>query len=190
MSQQYRHVIRLASKAPRRQELLTQLEVEFSLVDVDVDETPLINENPAEYVQRLAIEKAKAGSAKAGLELPVLGADTIVVIDNQILGKPRSQQEGIAMLTLLSQRCHQVMTSVAVVSAKGLVSDLIITDVTFRHISDAEKLQYWQTGEPCDKAGGYGIQGLGGKFVERINGSYYAVVGLPLMETERLLAQA
>jgi len=189
MSQQH-STIRLASKSPRRQELLTQLQIDFCLVDVEVDETPFANENPADYVRRLAIEKAQAGGLKAGLDLPVLGADTIVVIDNQILGKPRSQQDCLAMLTLLSGRSHQVMTSVAIVSAKGQVSDLIITDVTFRDILDAEKLQYWQTGEPCDKAGGYGIQGLGGKFVQRINGSYYAVVGLPLMETERLLAQA
>jgi septum formation protein len=182
--------IRLASKSPRRQELLTQLQVEFSLVDIDVDETPYLNESPADYVQRLAIEKAQAGADKAGLALPILGADTIVVVDGRILGKPQDQREGIAMLTLLSQRSHQVMTSIAVVSDKGVVSDLIITDVTFREITESEKLAYWHSGEPCDKAGGYGIQGLGGKFIERINGSYYAVVGLPLMETERLLAKA
>lgn len=182
--------ILLASKSPRRQELLAQLRVEFKLVDVDVDETPTPGESATDYVRRLAIEKAQAGADQAGLAAPVLGADTIVVVDNTILGKPGDQQEAIAMLTLLSNRSHQVMTGIAVVSGRGTFSDLVITEVTFREISDSEKLQYWQSGEPLDKAGGYGIQGLAGKFVERINGSYYAVVGLPLMETERLLARA
>ena len=180
--------ILLASKSPRRQELLTQLEVTFELIAIDVDETIMPNEAAADYVLRLAREKAQAGAQQANYVRPVLGADTIVVIDGKVLGKPKNQPDAAAMLTLLSGRSHQVMTSIAIATEQQTVSDLITTDVVFRTISDDEKAAYWHTGEPCDKAGGYGIQGIGGKFIERINGSYYAVVGLPLMETEQLLA--
>lgn len=180
----------LASKSPRRQQLLAQIEIDFELVDVAVDESPYPKELAADYVERLAIEKAKAGAVKVDGRQPVLGADTIVVVDNRILGKPSGEQEAMEMLTLLSNRSHQVMTAIAVASANGIVSEVVTTEVTFRTISDSEKQKYWRSGEPCDKAGGYGIQGIGGKFVERIDGSYYAVVGLPLMETERLLVRA
>lgn len=180
----------LASKSPRRQELLAYLEPDFQLIEAEIDETPALKELASDYVRRLAIEKAQAGYAKLESSAVVLGADTIVVIDNKILGKPVDQQDAQTMLTLLSNRSHQVMTAVAVVSPFGVFSDMIETQVSFRSISEAEMAQYWLTGEPCDKAGGYGIQGIGGKFVERINGSYHSVVGLPLVETEQLIKRA
>ena len=179
--------IALASKSPRRQQLLDQLQVKFKLVAVDVDESVRPQEAAVDYVRRLAIEKAQAGSDQLAGEIPTLGADTIVVVDQQVLGKPRDQQDAAAMLELLENRSHQVMTAIALVTETEVLSDVITTEVNFRAISDVEKAEYWHTGEPCDKAGGYGIQGIGGKFVTRINGSYHAVVGLPLMETEQLL---
>jgi septum formation protein len=121
--------------------------------------------------------------------LPVLGADTIVVLDEQVLEKPRDQQDAERMLMALSGRQHQVMTAVAVAGAAGVSVSLVTTDVTFRVLSANEITEYWHTGEPADKAGSYGIQGLAGKFVSRIEGSYTAVVGLPLLETDLLLQQ-
>ncbi|NRA83668.1 MAG: septum formation inhibitor Maf [Gammaproteobacteria bacterium] len=180
----------LASKSPRRQELLTYLAIDFQLIEAEIDETPELEETASNYVRRLAIEKAQAGRAKLASTAVVLGADTIVVIDNKILGKPVDQQDAQTMLTLLSNRTHQVMTAIAVVSPLGVFSEIIETDVSFRAITETEMAQYWLTGEPCDKAGGYGIQGIGGKFVQRINGSYHSVVGLPLVETEQLIKLA
>ena len=119
----------------------------------------------------------------------MLGADTIVVLDEQVLEKPRDQQDAERMLTALSGRQHQVMTAVAVAGATGVSVTLVTTDVTFRVLSAKEITEYWHTGEPADKAGSYGIQGLAGKFVSRIEGSYTAVVGLPLLETDLLLQQ-
>ncbi|MCB5228362.1 Maf-like protein [Alishewanella sp. 16-MA] len=181
--------IALASASPRRRELLQQLGVEFDLISASIDESVLPNETAAAYVSRLALQKAQAGAAKIANALPVLGSDTSVVVDNKILGKPTDYADFLAMMQLLSGRQHQVMTAVAIVSPSQTLQALAITDVFFREISEAEMADYWLTKEPCDKAGGYGIQGLAGKFVEKIHGSYSAVVGLPLCETDRLLQQ-
>lgn len=181
--------IALASASPRRRELLTQLGVEFELVTSDIDETAYTAEQPAEYVQRVALAKAHAGLARLKQKMPTLGADTIVVVQQQILGKPIDFADFQRMMTMLSGQMHQVMTAVALVDSKRSLTTLVQTEVYFRSISSAEILSYWQSGEPQDKAGGYGIQGLAARFVERINGSYTGVVGLPLCQTECLLQQ-
>ena len=181
--------IALASASPRRRELLAQLGVNYTLVKADIDESVRAAEDAKTYVQRLALAKAEAGLARLPEPKPVLGADTIVVIDNQILGKPADFADFKRSMHLLSGRCHQVMTAIALVSRQHKLQQLVCTDVCFRTLTDREIEQYWQSGEPKDKAGGYGIQGLGGRFVKRINGSYTAVVGLPLCETEQLLQQ-
>lgn len=181
--------IALASSSPRRRELLAQLGVNYKLVKADIDETVLPDEAAAVYVQRLALAKAHAGLARLQHDLPVLGADTVVVVGGLILGKPADFEQFRQTMLLLSGRSHQVMTAIALVSAQHQLTQLVSTDVTFRVLTEAEISAYWATGEPQDKAGGYGIQGLAGRFVQRINGSYSAVVGLPLCETEQLLQQ-
>lgn len=181
------HSIYLASQSPRRRELLTQIGVEFELLSASIDETPLDNEPAAAYVERLAMEKARAGQALAKQVKPILGADTIVVLDDKLLGKPKDKRDGIAMLLALAGREHQVMTAVAIVQAEQVVSEVVTTKVRFRSITEQEALNYWRSDEPKDKAGGYGIQGLGAQFVEKIDGCYFAVVGLPLMKTQALL---
>lgn len=180
----------LASASPRRRELLAQLGLPFALVLPRVEERRRAGEPPADYVERLARDKARAGAAMAPLPLPVLAGDTIVVLDGDVLEKPQDRAHGLAMLRRLSGRTHRVMTAMAVSREDSCLCLRVETEVTFRVLSDADIETYWATGEPADKAGGYGIQGLGGRFVSRINGSYSAVVGLPLVETEALLRQA
>ncbi|MGR2737694.1 Maf family protein [Billgrantia sp. Q4P2] len=180
-------VLCLASASPRRRELLASIGVAVEVRPVDVDETPLRDENPAAYVTRLAREKAAVGACRS--LLPTLGSDTVVVCEGRILGKPADRTEAAAMLRLLSGRTHEVLTAVAVAGPAGLLDVCVTTRVTMREINDAEMSAYWATGEPADKAGGYAIQGLAAIFVERIEGSYSAVVGLPLFETARLLAR-
>ena len=179
--------IYLASASPRRRELLTQLNVEFLQFSVDADESALPNETPYEHVARLAQLKAQTGVAMGYDDRPVLGSDTIVVVNDRVLGKPKNQQDAAQMMALLSGNTHQVMTAISVATSDLTLTDVVITDVTFRVLSEAEIADYWHSGEPHDKAGGYGIQGLGGRFVSQLNGSYFAVVGLPLYETEQLL---
>lgn len=179
--------IALASASPRRRELLQQIAVPFTIVQVDVDESMQGAEAPEAYVTRLAKAKAQAGAEKLHYSLPVLGADTIVVVDQHILGKPVDQADFSRMMQLLSGRCHHVLTAVALVSRSNSSGCCVSTEVCFRSLSLADIAAYWQTGEPHDKAGGYGIQGQGGRFVHKINGSYSAVVGLPLSETDMLL---
>jgi len=179
--------IYLASQSPRRRELLTQIGIEYEILLNEIDETPIADEQADDYVRRLAIEKARAGQQLATEDKPVLGADTIVVIDKQLLGKPSCQQDAMAMLLSLSDRTHQVLTAVALVHGDKVLSEVSTTQVTFRKINEQEALNYWLSGEPKDKAGGYGIQGLGGQFVEKIEGCYFSVVGLPLMKTQQLL---
>lgn len=178
-------LIHLASLSPRRCELLSQIGVAHDQVEVQVDETPVAGEAPAEYVIRLALAKAKAGWTIAH-DLPVLGADTAVVIENDILGKPESPEHAYKMLRRLSGRSHKVLTGVALVSDKS-ESRLSVSSVTFRTVTSDEIHSYWKSGEPVDKAGGYAIQGLGAMFVSRIEGSYSGVMGLPLFETAELL---
>lgn len=179
----------LASGSPRRKELLEQLGYDFDIVLPDIEEIKQANEQARDYVQRLALEKAQAGLALAKPDSVVLGSDTVVVCDDQVLEKPNSFEDAKHMLTRLSGRHHQVMTAVSVVSALRQQSVVVITDVWFKPLTQKEIEQYWQSGEPCDKAGGYGIQGLGGRFVTRIEGSYHAVVGLPLFETDQLIQE-
>lgn len=177
----------LASGSPRRRELLTQLGLQFERLHTQVAEEKRPDEQAEHYVRRLANEKARAGVAVAERDLPVLGADTIVVLNNEVLEKPADEQAAAAMLAKLSGETHQVMTAVALADAHQQLDCLVITDVTFRTLSAADIAAYVASGEPMDKAGAYGIQGLGGNFVRRINGSYHAVVGLPLVETAELL---
>ncbi|WP_312723756.1 Maf family protein [Stutzerimonas nitrititolerans] len=181
----------LASASPRRRELLTQIGVPFELLSITLDETPLPAERPEAYVQRLAREKALAGWAAVGDDsVAVLGADTTVVIDERILGKPADRAEGLLMLESLSDREHHVLTAVALATRGACEVRLVTNRVRFRRIERAEAEAYWASGEPCDKAGGYAIQGWGAVFVAELRGSYSAVVGLPLCETAQLLDQA
>ncbi|MGF1733106.1 Maf family protein [Photobacterium kasasachensis] len=174
----------LASGSPRRKELLAQLGYTFERVVLDVEECHQPGEVPADYVRRLSQEKAQAGVIETDGQTPVLGSDTIVVVDDEILEKPEDFADARRMLTLLSGRQHQVMTAVTLATATRSKTCLVTTNVWFKTLSEQEIEAYWQSGEPQDKAGSYGIQGIGGKFIERIDGSYYAVVGLPLMETD------
>lgn len=178
----------LASASPRRRELLTQIGVPFRLLSISLDETPLPAESADLYVQRLAREKALAGRQLV-LDEPaaVLGADTAVVIGERILGKPADRDEGLRMLKALSGREHRVLTAVALATGDTCEVRLVTSWVRFRHISPTEAEAYWASGEPCDKAGGYGIQGWGAVFVAELRGSYSGVVGLPLCETAQLL---
>lgn len=182
-------MIILASQSPRRAELLSQLQVPFIQSAVNIDETVWRDEAPEAHVTRLAQTKAQVGRERAERDLPVLGSDTIVVAANQILGKPSDFAHFSEMMKLLSAITHQVMTAVSITDGHKQRSALVKTDVTFKPLTDSEIAWYWDTCEPCDKAGGYGIQGLGGQFVTRINGSYSAVVGLPLFETAELLKE-
>jgi septum formation protein len=181
----------LASKSPRRRELLAQLGLVFECIEGSVDESVLDGETPQDYVLRLA--KAKAVSGQDNLvvpsHIPILGSDTSVVIDNQILGKPRDEQEAVAMLARLSGRSHMVYTAVAIKHNKDIKSVCCVTKVFFADMTVRQINSYVSTGEPMDKAGAYGIQGLGGRYIQKIEGSYSSVVGLPLYETGVLLAE-
>ncbi|KZX00884.1 septum formation inhibitor Maf [Pseudoalteromonas luteoviolacea] len=177
----------LASASPRRKELLTQLGYDFKQFSVDADETQFAGENPITYVERLARLKAQSGVDLGYQDRPVLGSDTIVVSNRVALGKPRNEENFKAMMAMLSGSTHQVMTAVALADSQRVLSKTVITEVTFKPLSEQEINAYWQSGEPHDKAGGYGIQGLGGRFVSQLKGSYFAVVGLPLYETDELI---
>ena len=179
----------LASASPRRSELLEQIGVRFTILATDIDESRLNNESPDDYVSRLALEKSRAGFSRQDKALPSLGADTIVVCDRQIFGKPKNQAEAETMLMALSGKVHTVMSAVAVSQGPCSSSRLTKTLVRFRTISQSECQTYWQTGEPQGKAGGYAIQGRGAIFVDHIEGSYSAVVGLPLSETAEILGE-
>lgn len=181
----------LASASPRRRELLAQIAVPCVTQIASIDETPLPAEPAAVYVERLALEKARAGLRALGerADAVVLGADTAVVLDGRILGKPADFVESREMLLSLSGRSHQVMTAVALVGAGRESSRVVTSEVSFRTLGEAEIAAYWASGEPCDKAGSYGIQGLAAVFVNHMQGSYSAVVGLPLCETAEMLGQ-
>lgn len=177
----------LASRSPRRAELLTQVGIAFSVRPADVDETARPGEPAADYVRRMARAKA-AAVQRQHPGPPVLGADTAVVLDDLILGKPRDRDDAIGMLLALSGRSHRVMSGVAVALDAGSSQFALSTStVRFRTLDRAEALAYWDTGEPADKAGAYAIQGLGTAFVARIEGSYSGIMGLPLFETLALL---
>lgn len=182
-------VLILASQSPRRKELLSQLGYQFQTISADIDESIIDNESPSDYVLRLAIEKATVVSKNQATDCVVLGSDTSVIFDNHILGKPENIAACCQQLLMLSNNTHQVLTAIAIVKNKQILSAVISTDVTFKTLSIEEIQRYWHTGEPQDKAGSYGIQGIGGQFVTQIKGSYSAVVGLPLYETAKLLAE-
>lgn len=185
-----KHDLILASASPRRKELLSQIGVRFSVMPVDICEDTRKNENPTDYVLRLAIEKAQTCYENSEGHLPVLGSDTTVVLDGEILGKPSGVTEAIETLMKLSGRHHEVLTAIAVVNAEQTLYSVVKTEVKFKTLTQEMCKKYWMTGEPADKAGSYGIQGLGAVFVEEIQGSYSSVVGLPLCETAALLEQA
>lgn len=175
----------LASKSPRRRELLQALGLPFTIRSTDIDETPRPGEAVDDLVLRLATSKAKAVSA--GDADLVIGADTEVVLDGRAFGKPQDETDAMRMLAALSGRSHQVLTGVAVCGRGRVETALSATEVRFRDIDPDEARHYWQTGEPRGKAGAYAIQGRGGLFVEAIAGSYSGVVGLPVFETADLL---
>lgn len=166
--------------------MLVQLGVKFQVSPQDIDESVHLHEKPAAYVERVANEKAQSALLQFSDSL-ILAADTSVVLDNQILGKPKDEQDGLAMLAGLSAREHAVISTVVVANANSKRCAVVSTAVKFRRITEQEALLYWQTGEPLGKAGGYGIQGFGSAFVETISGSYSNVVGLPLFETAQCL---
>jgi septum formation protein len=182
-------VLLLASASPRRAELLRQLGVAHAIQPADVDESRYPGEAPLAYVQRVTAAKAAAGAAAAA-GLPVLAADTAVVLGTELFGKPRDQRDGLAMLAALSGRTHQVLTAVALHTQAGLSTVVSDTRVTFRVIEAAERERYWLTGEPLGKAGGYAVQGFAAAFITRLDGSYSGVMGLPLAETADLLGAA
>ncbi|PCJ32335.1 MAG: septum formation inhibitor Maf [Gammaproteobacteria bacterium] len=183
--------IYLASKSPRRQELLSQIEVNFSVLSIDVDETAFANETPLDYVQRVAIAKAQAGwnSLAEQDQKPVLGSDTSVVINSEILGKPTDDSDATAMLQKLSGNTHQVMTAVAIVTSSEILCKVNISKVTFALLSAEDIAWYLSTKEGCDKAGSYAVQGLAAVFIENIEGSYSGIMGLPVRDTALLLKQ-
>ena len=178
----------LASQSPRRAALLQQIGVRFEVLPVAVDEAMAATETPGDYAQRLAMEKARAGwcALTPGRQRPVLGADTIVIAADTVMGKPADRQQAIAMLTALSGTTHQVITAVALAGDHEAVSSQC-SRVTFRTLTRRECEAYWDSGEPRDKAGAYAIQGLAAMFITRLDGSYSGVVGLPLYETTELL---
>lgn len=178
----------LASSSPRRRDILAALALPFEVRVAAVDETPRDGERAADMVQRLAVDKAVAVPLDA-TEI-ALAADTAVVLDDRIFGKPADEADAVEMLAQLSGRSHEVMTGVAVRHGDACRTALSVTEVRFRAISTAEARRYWQCGEPRGKAGAYAIQGVGGMFVEHIAGSYSGVVGLPVFETIRLLEGA
>ncbi len=178
----------LASQSPRRAELLKAAGIEFVTLPVDIDESLRHGETPTEHVKRLAEEKARAAAARTDVQAPlVLGADTVVVVGPHILGKPRDPGDALRMLQLLSGHAHEVLTGVAVVTTEDTQVEVARTTVQFAPLSNAEMSWYVSTGEPMDKAGGYAIQGLASRFIERIDGSYSNVVGLPVALVYKLL---
>ena len=185
----HNYCVYLASKSPRRAELLQQIAVKYSVVNVDIDETPLRSELPLDYVRRMALEKARAGWLCCDQQMPVLGADTAGVFAGEILGKPKDKQSGLEMLRRLSGQCHTILSGVCLKFGQHELVSISESTVQFKPLSKTVLDAYWDSGEPADKAGAYGIQGLAAVFVEELRGSYSGVVGLPLAETYQLLEQ-
>ena len=182
-------VLKLASVSPRRRELLTQIGVPHVVVGAHIDESALPGERPHDYVQRMARTKAQA-VWHLDQSLPVLAADTTVVLDGVIYGKPVDRADALQMLARLSGRTHEVLTAVALANARGLAVRMNVSTVRFRVLSAEECAAYWETGEPRDKAGAYAVQGRAAVFIESLSGSYSGVMGLPLFETAELLLSA
>lgn len=180
----------LASASPRRRELLDQLGITYDVAPADIHEHPRPDEPPEAYVQRVAAEKSLGAWRSSGGRLPVLAADTAVVSDGTILGKPQDFEHALHMLSRLAGREHRVLSAVSLRQGDEHWQALNVSCVTFRPISREEIEAYWTTGEPCDKAGAYAIQGKGAIFVQHLSGSYSGVMGLPLFETAELLKRA
>jgi len=179
----------LASSSPRRRELLDQIQVSYKALPVNIDESLIPGEPAEQLVKRLATEKAEAGYEK-NPHCIVLGSDTIVVIGSTILGKPENKTQGIEMLSLLSGNTHYVMTAVAVHSSHYKACITSVSEVEFVELTTQQIEAYWETGEPEDKAGAYGVQGIAAQFIKKINGSYSGIMGLPLFETAQLLEKS
>jgi septum formation protein len=181
----------LASRSPRRQALLDQIGVTYTVITADIDETPRDNEASGDYVMRMAYEKAQAGLAAITPQngAYVLAADTSVILDNQIIGKPIDDVDAAQWLKQLSGRTHQVMTAVCLMSERKVEQAISVNDVTFSFLTDTQIEQYIRTGEGRDKAGSYAVQGKAALFIEKIQGSYSGIMGLPLWETGQLLKQ-
>ncbi|NOQ64274.1 MAG: septum formation inhibitor Maf [Methyloprofundus sp.] len=177
----------LASASPRRSELLKQIGLPHSIQIADIDETPLANEQAADYVLRTAQAKSLAIQQQCLTKAVILAADTSVILEGQIMGKPDNLEHALSMLSKLSANTHQVYSAVSI-RGQQIQHCLSISNVTFRAISEQEIIQYWHTGEPADKAGAYAVQGLGSVFIQSIQGSYSGIMGLPLFETAQLLA--
>lgn len=182
----------LASASPRRRELLDQVGLSYDVIGgLDVDEARLAGETPDEYVLRLACAKARAGHHALPVDvddnIPVLGADTCITVDGDVLGKPADRADGLAMLARLSGRSHEVLTAICLQRGVDVFPVLSRTVVTLAELTPAEIEDYWDSGEPVDKAGAYAIQGRAARFITRLEGSYSAVVGLPLYELNQLL---
>mgnify|MGYP000135573952 CR=1 FL=1 len=178
----------LASRSPRRRELLDQIGICYRVATADIDETSRVGESAEKLVKRLAQEKAEAIWNNSDKTLPVLGADTLGQLDGQLLVKPEDYDDARRMLREMAGRQHEILSAVALYSDSGCQVCLNRSHVWFRAIKDSEIEAYWAMGEPCDKAGAYAIQGYGAMFVERMEGSYSAVMGLPLFETATMLA--
>ena len=178
----------LASASPRRSELLHQIGIRHVIKAVDIDESPWTHESPLAYVERVASEKSAACRSLVQDDMPVLAADTCVVLEGEIMGKPEDKQHAIDMLSRLSGRIHQVYSAVSLRGTHHWQA-VSVSEVRFRVVSLEEMEAYWSTGEPCDKAGAYAIQGLASIFIEAITGSFSGVMGLPLFETAQLLAK-
>jgi len=179
----------LASASPRRKDLLKQMGVSPICMPVDIDESRELNEKPSVYCQRLALEKAQMGWNRSNLQLPVIGSDTIVVINKEILGKPKTQQDAFEMLMKLSNQVHQVHTAVAMVFNIKVKVVESISDVFFDRLDKDDVLTYVESNEPMDKAGSYGIQGYASRWIKHISGSYSGIMGLPIYETSKLLRE-
>jgi septum formation protein len=181
----------LASASPRRRVLIAYIADNLSFDSANIDETPEHNESAHDLVERLACGKA-ASVAKRHNNALVIGSDTVVAVNNIILGKPNDYTDFLRMMALLSDTQHQVYTAVSVINTatNSMVKQVLTSDVNMAKISSQDAVDYWQTGEPFDKAGGYAIQGIGGRYVKSLNGSISAVIGLPIYETKQLLTQA
>ena len=177
----------LASGSPRRKLLLDQLAILFEIEPPNVDESLVAGEVPEVYVTRLSEKKAQVVAGKYDSETVILAADTTVVLYGNILGKPESKEHGLQMLNKLSGTRHDVLTGVSICNGSRTETFCVRTEVTFRHLGEKEIAWYWETGEPHDKAGSYGLQGAGAAFVESLTGSYSNVIGLPLSETVLML---
>lgn len=178
----------LASKSPRRKQILEQVGLKFTVVVSDFDETRIKFKTPQEMVKKLSLEKARIIAAK-NPNVIIIGADTTVIYKNEIIGKPTSKQDAVRILKLLSGKVHEVVTGFTVVGGKKSITKAVTSRVKFKQLSEAEIKAYVETGEPMDKAGGYGIQDKGGVFIENIQGDYFNIVGLPIFAVSEVLKQ-